>query len=61
MCDRQIAADPHQRISAAIGMSLRQVTHYSKAIDQRLAAGGEREQNEHVKTQQADLKTLAPK
>ena len=42
-------------------MSLRQVTHYSKAIDQRLAAGGEREQNEHVKTHQADLKTLAPK
>ena len=60
VCDRRIAGHTHQRISSAIGMSIRQVMHYSKGIDQRLAAGGEREQNEPVKTQQPGLKTTGP-
>lgn len=62
VCDRRIAGHGHQRIAAAVGMSLRQVMHYSKSIDQRLAAGGgEREQNEAVKTPAPDLKTTEAK
>jgi hypothetical protein len=55
VCDRRIAGEAHQRISAAIGMSLRQVMHYSRHIDQRLAAGEEREQNEALKTQGPEI------
>jgi hypothetical protein len=55
VCDRRIAGEAHQRISAAIGMSLRQVMHYSRHIDQRLAAGEEREQNGPVKTQGVEI------
>jgi integrase len=58
VCDRRIEGQPHQRISAAIGMSMRQVMNYSRYIDQRLAAGDvEREQNEAVKTRAANVKT----
>ena len=61
VCDRRIAGHPHQRIAAAIRMSLRQVMHYTKGIDQRLAAGGERERNEPVKTQPQNVKTPTAK
>ncbi len=62
VCDRRIAGQPHQRIANDIGMSIRQVFHYSRHIDQRLAAGGgEREQNEAVKTPDAAVKTQTPK
>lgn len=51
VCDRRILGHNHQRIVAAIGLSISQVMHYSRDIDQRLAAvAGEREQNVDVKT-----------
>lgn len=40
VCDLRIAGQPHQQIAAAIGMSVPMVMHYSKHIDQRLAATG---------------------
>lgn len=43
VCDRRIRGDSHQRIAAAIGMSVGMVMHYSRNIDQRLAAGEIRE------------------
>ena len=61
VCDRRIAGHAHQRISAAIGMSLRQVMHYSRGIDQRLAAGEEPEQNRPMKTRHKSVKTQSPK
>ena len=61
VCDRRIAGQPHQTIAAAIGMSLGKIMHYTKGIDQRLAAGEEREQNGPVKTGQPNVKTERPK
>ena len=61
VCDRRIAGTPHQRISLQIGMTVRQVEHYSRHIDQRLAAGEVQEQNETVKTPGPELKTQTPK
>lgn len=51
VCDQRIRGDSHQRIAAAIGMSLGMVMHYSRNIDQRRAAGGDHEQNGAVKTE----------
>ena len=42
VCDARIAGQPHQQIAAAIGMSLPMVMHYSRHIDQRMAAMGGR-------------------
>lgn len=62
VCDRRIAGDTHQQIEAAIGMSLDQVMHYSRDVDQRLVAESrEREQNKSVKTRRSGVKTPKPK
>jgi len=61
VCDRRIRGDSHQRIAAAVGLSVRMVMGYSRGIDQRMAACGEREQNEAVKTLASGVKTLGEK
>lgn len=40
VCDRRMAGLSHQEIAAQIGMSFSMVGHYSKHMDQRLAAEG---------------------
>ncbi len=50
VCDRRIEGLREQQIQSQIGMSLAKVMHYSRGINQRLAAGDEREQNGPVKT-----------
>lgn len=41
VCDDRLAGIPHQQVSARRGMSVQMVMHYSRHIDQRLAAGAD--------------------